>query len=188
MGSSNSVPALRAMTTPVPGGASALMGYWYVQGVVPTIFEKNAYNSLEHYEWTDEAAGKLRVTFTYRSGDYDGTEPASKMGRRAACCRTARSSIRRRRRSGGSPAACGVPHACVSALHHPASRSDLAHVRRVPGPPYLWIMSRQPKIQEDLYSSLTKRAVDEWGYAADKILRVRQFWDEKDYPKSPTAG
>ena len=81
MGAKNAVPKLGAMTTPVPGGANALMGYWFVQGVKPTIFEKNAFNSLEHYEWVDEAAGKLRVTFTYRTGNYDGTEPAEKMGK-----------------------------------------------------------------------------------------------------------
>ena len=87
-----------------------------------------------------------------------------------------------RPRLAGCPMPVSLPYIILQA--DPTSHMCVGY----PDRSYLWIMSREPKMGEELYSSLTKRAVDEWGYAADKILRVRQFWDEKDYPKSPTAG
>ena len=186
MGSSNSVPALKAMTTPITGGANAVMGHWYVQGVVPTIFEKNAYNSLEHYEWTDEAAGKLRVTFKYRTGDYDGV--TGKMSSESTVLQDGTvvnaetgAEWRVRPRLGGCPMPVSLPFIILQA--DPTSHMCVGY----PDRSYLWIMSRRPKIEEELYTGLVKQSVEEWGYEAEKIQRVRQFWDENDYPKSPTV-
>ena len=74
MGGKSSVPKLEAMKTAVPGGADALMGYWFVHGVKPTYFEKGACNSLEHYQWSNQAKQELQVTFKYRSGSCTARE------------------------------------------------------------------------------------------------------------------
>ena len=186
--SSSSLPALKAMTTPIPGGANAVMGHWFVQGVVPTIFEKNAYNSLEHYEWLDEEAGRLRITFNYRTGDYDGSKPASEMGKESCVLQDGQvintatgAEWTVRPRLGGCPIPVSLPYIILQA--EPMSHMCVGY----PDRSYLWIMSRRPAIDEELYSQLVKRAVDEWGYQEEKILRVRQFWDDKDFPKSPVA-
>jgi apolipoprotein D and lipocalin family protein len=187
MGSSSSVPALKAMATPIPGGANAVMGYWFVQGVVPTIFETNAYNSLEHYEWLDQPAGKLRVTFKYRSGDYDGVK--GKMSSESTVLQDGNvvnvatgAEWRVRPRLGGCPMPVSLPYIILQA--DPASHMVVGY----PDRSYLWIMSRMPKMDEELYAGLVKQSVEEWGYDVEKIQRVRQFWDDKDFPASPMAA
>jgi apolipoprotein D and lipocalin family protein len=48
------------------------MGDWYVIANIPTFIEKNAYNAVESYEL--EKDGRIRTTFTFRSGAFDGPE------------------------------------------------------------------------------------------------------------------
>ncbi len=47
------------------------MGRWYVIGVVPTIFEKDAHNAVEDYELSDPENKIISVTFTYQTGGFD---------------------------------------------------------------------------------------------------------------------
>ena len=86
-----------------------------------------------------------------------------------------------RPRLGGCPMPVSLPFIILQA--DPTSHMCVGY----PDRSYLWIMSRRPKIEEELYTGLVKQSVEEWGYEAEKIQRVRQFWDENDYPKSPTV-
>ena len=49
------------------------MGDWHVQVAIPTPFDKQAHNGLEHYEW-DEKAKRVRVTYTFNDGSFTGKE------------------------------------------------------------------------------------------------------------------
>ena len=44
----DSLPKLVATTEPIPGGANAVMGKWFVQSCVPTPFEKDVYVCVSH--------------------------------------------------------------------------------------------------------------------------------------------
>lgn len=46
------------------------MGDWYVIAAIPTPFEKQAYNAIEHYDLN--ADGTVATTFTYNKGSFDG--------------------------------------------------------------------------------------------------------------------
>jgi len=46
------------------------MGDWYVIAAIPTPFEKQAYNAVERYRYTD--AGYVETRFIYNKGDFDG--------------------------------------------------------------------------------------------------------------------
>ena len=69
MGSSSSKPALQAMKRKID--PDTVMGTWYVQGVIPTPFETNAWNCVENYGWTNKEKQEFKVTFKYKQGKKD---------------------------------------------------------------------------------------------------------------------
>ena len=49
---SSKLPPLKAMEKKVD--PNNLFGKWYVIGCIPTIFEKDAHNASEDYQWVDD--------------------------------------------------------------------------------------------------------------------------------------
>mmetsp|Transcript_23382 Transcript_23382/g.28822 ORF Transcript_23382/g.28822 Transcript_23382/m.28822 type:complete len:120 (-) Transcript_23382:550-909(-) len=47
------------------------MGNWYVIGVIPTPFEKDAYNPVERYSWNEKKKW-VDVDFTFNKGSLNG--------------------------------------------------------------------------------------------------------------------
>jgi len=47
-----------------------MLGAWYVVAVIPTPFEKNAFNPKEAYTWNEK--GHIDVDFTFNVGKVDG--------------------------------------------------------------------------------------------------------------------
>ena len=74
------------MRTPATVDLERFMGKWYVIASIPTFFERNAVNPLEHYRLNDD--GTVAITFTFNDGGPAGKEktltmkgfPSSKPG------------------------------------------------------------------------------------------------------------
>ena len=181
MGSSGSKAApLEAQKAPVPGGANALMGYWYVQGLLPNYFEKGAHNSLEQYEWTDEAAGKLKVTYKYRTGSFTAKESVMRQDGKIHNAETG-ADWRVKPYLLGMAVPTWLPFLVIETV------PDQYMVVGYPDRSYLWIMARQPILDEEVYQGAVKRCKEEHGYDVSTLYRVPQQWGD-DHPRTVPAS
>lgn len=70
-------PELASFDQPI--NIDKFMGDWYVIGVIPTPFEKNAYNPIEKYEWNAKTK-EIDVNFVFNQGALDGPEKTITQG------------------------------------------------------------------------------------------------------------
>lgn len=158
------------MTDPIPGGANAVFGIWFVQSCVPTPFEKNVYNGKENYEWVDESKQKLKVTFTHQKGSFDA--PVKTMHQDGVVVNTETGAQWKvRPRLAGIPMPVWLPFIILATI------PDEYMIVGYPDRSYLWIMTRKWDYPKEEYAKLEARAVDEFGYLKEKIVLVPQKWD-----------
>ena len=158
------------MTTPIRGGANSVMGYWYVQGIIPNYIENGAHNSLEHYEWTNRENQELRVTYTYHSGSFEAKKSTLLQDGRVVNKETgAEWQVRPRVMGIGLPV--WLPFLVIEAV--PDSHMVVGYPSRA----YLWIMSRKPSFDDELYKQILDRTA-ELGYDIEQVVRVPQRWGD----------
>lgn len=137
-------------------------GDWYVQGHTHLLVDKGAVNQVESYKIHD--SGRVDVTFTfYRSFDGEPTVMRPK----------------------GQVLDFGSNAHWSMQLLWPF-KSDYLIVRladdyshtvvSVPGKNLVWIMSRDPIMQEETYNSIVNDLQGD-GYKLKRLTRVQQNWD-----------
>ena len=158
MGSSSSKPALQAMKRKID--PDTVMGTWYVQGVIPTPFEHNAWNCVENYGWTNKEKQEFKVTFKYKQGKkdqvmyQDGYVYNKETG--------AEWRVRPRFFGGMVPLPTWL---AFLILDCPSDKNpDYPMVVGVPDRSYVWIMSRKTEMDENLYNEVVQRCKSEWEY------------------------
>lgn len=136
------------------------MGDWYVIAVIPTPFEREAYNAIESYRYAD--AGYVDTRFTYNKGDFDGPEKTLK----------AKGYVR----EGSNGAVWGMQFVWpfradyrVMYLSEDYSVTIIGRQAR----DYLWIMARTPSLPEDQLASLLEFC-EEQGYDLSALRLVPQ--------------
>lgn len=147
------------------------MGKWYVISSVPTVFEKEAHNALENYEWVDESKQKLRVTFTYHKGGFD--KKMSTLKQDAYVVNKETGAEWKVRPTFIKLLPVWLPYIILEAV------PDDYLVVGYPDRSYLWIMARKSLLPDDVYAKIEERCVSEWGYDKEKILKVPQQWPEE---------
>lgn len=137
------------------------MGDWFVIAAIPTFIEKDAYNAVESYRLSPD--GVVATTFTFREGGFDG--PLKRY--------TPTGFVR-----DGSGAVWGMQffwpiraEYLVAYLDPDYREVIIARTAR----DYVWIMARQPAIDDQDYQRLVAR-VRELGYDTTKLRRVPQRW------------
>lgn len=138
------------------------MGDWYVIASIPTYLESEAYNAVESYRL--DAQGRIRTTFTFRDGGFDG--PLKRY--------TPTGYVR----DEDTNAVWGMQFVWpfkadyrIVYLAGDYSRTVIARKAR----DYAWLMARTPSISEADYAHMVA-VLRELGYDTSRIRRVPQRW------------
>ena len=140
------------------------MGNWYVIANIPTFVEKGAVNAVENYALEDD--GTIAVTFTYHKEDR--SKPRKTMKSRGFVV------------PGTSNAQWKIQFFWPIKFPYYVIDLDEDYKYTVIGLPnrkYLWIMAREPYLDEEIYEGIIQR-VREQGFDISKIQRVPQNWDD----------
>jgi apolipoprotein D and lipocalin family protein len=137
-------------------------GNWYVIALLPTAFEKDAANGIENYSLTEE--GNIRVQYTFRKNSPQGKEKVM----------TQKGWIYNKE----SNADWRVRPLWPLKLPYYILEIDEDYQYTVIGTnnfKYLWIMSRNPKMDEQLLQQISSRMTAR-GYDMSEIQYMEQRW------------
>ena len=141
------------------------MGEWYVVANIPTFIETDAYNAIETYEMNDD--GSIATTFTFHDGSPDGElkkyEPTGFIVDEQSNALWDMQFI--------------WPFKAeyrVIYLDEDYQTTIIGRTKR----DYVWLMSRQSKIEDSSYASLLT-FLEEQGYDINKVQKVPQVWSRK---------
>ncbi|MDA3958181.1 lipocalin family protein [Oceanispirochaeta sp.] len=140
-------------------------GDWYVIALLPTIFEKKAANGIENYSLTEE--GNIRVKYTFRKGSPQGKEKIMYQDGWVY--------------NNESNADWRVRPLWPLKLPYYILEIDEQYQYTVIGTnnyKYLWIMSRNPDMDEDLLKQIINRMTDR-GYDMTDLMYMKQNWDSQ---------
>jgi len=139
------------------------MGDWYVIANIPTFIETDAYNAIENYAMNDD--GTIATTFTFHDGSPDGKlkkyEPTGFIVDKK------------------SNALWGMRFIWPFKAEYRIIYLDDDYETTIIGRTkrdYVWLMSRQPSINEITYKSLLTY-IESQGYDISRVQKVPQLWD-----------
>lgn len=137
------------------------MGDWYVIANIPTFLEKGAHNAVENYQW-NEKENRIDVNFTFNKDNYDGEKKTL----------TQKAFIYNEKTKAEWRIQLFWP------IKFPYLIIDLAPdysftVIGVPERSYVWIMSRTPVMDENIYQKIIK-SLGERGFDLSLIQKVPQ--------------
>lgn len=140
------------------------MGEWYVVANIPTFIETDAYNAIETYAMNDD--GSIATTFTFHDGSADGElkkyEPTGFIVDEQ------------------SNALWDMQFIWPFKAEYRVIYLDADYQATIIGRTkrdYLWLMSRQPEIDDSSYASLLA-FIAEQGYDINKVQKVPQVWSQ----------
>ncbi|MCW8935467.1 MAG: lipocalin family protein [Gammaproteobacteria bacterium] len=146
---------------PVPLAKSVdlnrFMGDWYVIANIPTFIEKGAHNAIESYALNED--GSIATTFRFNQDSFDGELKTYKP--------TGFVSDHNNSEWGMQFIWPIKAEFLIAYLSDDYQHTIIARSAR----DYLWVMSRSPDIDDDLYESLVQRSVD-MGYSREQIQKV----------------
>jgi apolipoprotein D and lipocalin family protein len=137
------------------------MGDWYVIAHIPVFIEKDAYNAMESYRLEGE---RIETTFTFREGGFDGAEKTYNPNAIFTDTET--------------NAVWGMQFVWPFRADFRIVYLDDEYTTTIIGRnkrDYVWIMAREPNIDEEKYDELV-RLVGDMGYDTSKLRRVPQRW------------
>lgn len=141
------------------------MGDWYVIANIPTFIETDAFNAIETYAMNSD--GTVATTFTFHDGAPDGD-------------------LKQYNPTGfivdaESNALWDMQFIWPFKAEYRVIYLDDKYQTTIIGRSkrdYVWLMSRQAKIDEDRYQSLLT-FMEEQGYDISKVQKVPQVWPQK---------
>ncbi len=141
------------------------MGEWYVVANIPTFIETDAYNAIETYAMNDD--GSIATTFTFHDGSPDGElkkyEPTGFIVDEQ------------------SNALWDMQFIWPFKAEYRVIYLDADYQTTIIGRTkrdYVWLMSRQSKIEDSSYASLLT-FLEEQGYDINKVQKVPQVWSRE---------
>jgi apolipoprotein D and lipocalin family protein len=140
------------------------MGEWYVIASIPTFFEKEAFNALEHYQLDPD--GTVATRFTFNKGSFDG--PRKEYNSRGFV------------REGSGNAVWGMQFVWpfkaeyrIIYLSEDYSQTVIGRTKR----DYVWVMARTPSIPQSDYARILE-FIARVGYDVGQLRSVPQQPDE----------
>ena len=140
------------------------MGDWYVIANIPTFIETDAYNAIETYQMNDD--GSVATTFTFNAGSPDGKQkqynPTGYIVDQQ------------------SNALWDMQFIWPFKAEYRVIYLDDNYQTTIIGRTkrdYVWLMSRQPDIDESSYKTLLS-FMESQGYDINKIQKVPQVWPQ----------
>jgi apolipoprotein D and lipocalin family protein len=138
------------------------MGRWYVIANIPTFIEKGAHNAIEVYTW-NEKKNRVDIDFRFNKDSFDGK---LKVYSQKAWIHNTETNAEWRIQP-------------IWPLRFTYLVLDLGKeydytVIGVPNRKYIWIMAREPEMDESLYASLIEKARTLWGYDVSLIQKIPQ--------------
>ncbi|CAM8428651.1 Blc Bacterial lipocalin [Candidatus Methylopumilus universalis] len=133
----------------------SFMGPWFVIGHIPTFIEKNAFNAIESYELNED--GTIGTTFTFNEGSLTG--PIKTYHPKGFVVK------------GSGNALWGMQFIWPIKAQYKIVYLDQDYQNTIiarDDRDYVWIMSRQKKIDQDTLKNLVKKIEDD-GYDIKKI-------------------
>ena len=140
------------------------MGDWYVIANIPTFIETDAYNAIETYQMNDD--GSIATTFTFRQGSPDGDRKQYKPTGFIV--------------DQQSNALWDMQFIWPFKAEYRVIYLDDDYQTTIIGRSkrdYVWLMSRQPGMNENSYKSLLT-FMESQGYDLDKVQKVPQLWPQ----------
>lgn len=159
--------------TPLPKAENVnldrFMGDWYVLANIPTFLEKGAHNAVESYRMNPD--GSIATRFTFRKHGFSGEQvsyhPTGFVSEQ-------------------DNSVWGMQFIwpiraeyIIAYLSDDYQHTIIARSAR----DYVWIMGRQPQIDEHRLQQLIQFCID-MGYDASKIQRVPQNWEQTETSSS----
>ena len=138
------------------------MGDWYVIANIPTFIETNAYNAIENYEMNDD--GTIATTFTFNQDS-----PSGKLKKYTPTGFVVDKT---------SKALWDMQFIWPFKAEYRVIYLDENYQTTIIGRSkrdYVWLMSRQPNIDENYYKELMV-FIEEQGYDIEQIQKVPQIW------------
>ncbi|MBT8084577.1 MAG: lipocalin family protein [Woeseia sp.] len=138
------------------------MGDWYVIANIPTFLEKGAHNAVENYSLNDD--GTIATTFTFRDGSFDGKLKTY----------TPKGFVT----DHPSNAIWGMRFIWPIKADYRIIYLDDIYSTTVIGRnkrDYVWLMAREPDIDQAKYDELLQ-LIGDVGYDLTDIRRVPQQW------------
>lgn len=140
------------------------MGDWYVIANIPTFIETDAYNAIENYSMNDD--GSIATTFTFNEGSPDGEQkqyhPTGYIVDKK------------------SNALWDMQFIWPFKAEYRVIYLDDSYQTTIIGRTkrdYVWLMSRQPDMDESSYKTLLS-FMESQGYDINKIQQVPQIWPQ----------
>lgn len=146
----------------------------FVIGVMPTPFERGAFNAQEVYS-PGPTPLSVSIDFTYNKDSFDG--PLKSLPQKGVSW------------DGEKPHTWKVspfwplrlPYLMIEASDSQKLDADDAYfVVGYPSRQYCWVMARRPEMADDLYASITKRLVEKHQYLDETVnknlVRVPHSW------------
>ncbi len=150
------------------------MGEWYVIANIPTFIETDAYNAIETYKMNED--GSIATTFTFRQGSAEGNRkqynPTGFIVDKT------------------SNALWDMQFIWPFKAEYRVIYLDDDYQTTIIGRSkrdYVWLMSRQPGIDENNYRSLL-RFIQSQGYDIDKVQKVPQVWSQNSETSNELKG
>lgn len=139
------------------------MGKWYVIAAIPTFAEKGAHNAVENYSWNEEEQ-RIDVLYTQRTGSFEGK--TKEIPQKAFVHNTETNAEWRIQ--------------IFWFVKLPYLIVDLAEdysytIIGVPNRNYVWIMSRNPQMDEAVYQSLVAK-IQGMGFDIKELIKTPQKW------------
>jgi apolipoprotein D and lipocalin family protein len=155
-----------------------MMGTWFVIGVKPTIFEKTCSNAVERYTLLDEGNNHdIDIDFRYNVKEDPSSSPLKSLPQKGWVQGGNRLNSGNWKVSPQWP--IKMPYQIIEVDNQNYSYVVIGYPSRA----YCWIMARHPRMDEDLYSSLTKTLVEKHQYNLDGLRRVPQIWTAEERQK-----
>jgi len=155
---------------------SKFMGTWFVIGNVPTYLETKASNAVEIYTKLHEKGHDIDIDFKYNDG-----EPIQ--GKLKSLPQKGYIQGENKEQS----SEWKVSPLWPIKMTYPIIEIDPDHyeytVIGYPSREYLWIMGRQPQMDEKTYDMLVERCEKKHGYDPRKIRKVPQQWTTEERAK-----
>ena len=142
------------------------MGDWYVIANIPTFIEEDAHNAVETYRMGED--GVIETTFRFRDGGFDGP---IKTYRPKGFIKDSETN-----------ALWGMQFiwpikADYRIVYIDGDYQNTVIARQARD--YVWLMSRSPEIDDELYMRLSG-LIQRLGYDVSKLQKVPQQWPESD--------
>jgi apolipoprotein D and lipocalin family protein len=142
------------------------MGDWFVVAHIPASSERNAYNGVESYSLTPD--GTIATTYVFREGSFDGEVEILRPS--AVVLDSA------------TNATWGMQFFWPVRFEYLITYLEADYSATIIGRSardYAWIMSREPELSEERFTTLAAVLASQ-GYDSAKLRRVPQCWPDNE--------